>query len=316
MRARSSRACIERSFLPELLGEEAAPIDRTRALRLTRAMPEASRSRPAWLPPPDGSRDRRVDDPTNVWVVHLAGRMLLPLALRARIPANAVSVAGFVLGTGAASAYLGWREPALATLGFLLCIFWLILDGLDGMVARATRTASALGRFLDGAVDHGVFLLLYLALGASIDTPEAWITGSVAGLAHGIQSNLFESERIRYHRRLGGDPGGDAPAPSPYRLARLYDRVAGSLDRLAGRFDRALAAAPDRRALVTAYADKAAPALRLLNLLTANTRIVVLYLACLAGDPRLFWWIQLGPMTLVAVVGIAWHRRVETRIAR
>lgn len=274
-------------------------------------MPEASRPRPAWLPPPDGSRDRRVDDPTNVWVVHLAGRMLLPPALKAGIPANAVSVGGLALGTGAAAAFLGWREPVLATLGFLLCIGWLILDGLDGMVARATGTASALGRFLDGAVDHGVFLLLYLALGATIDTPEAWITGTVAGLVHGFQSNLYESERARYHRRLRADPGGGAGPPSPYRLARLYDRVAGSLDRVAGRFDQALAAAPDRRAFAAAYARQAAPALRLMNLLSANVRVVAIYAACLAGDPRLFWWFELGPLTLVTVAGIVWHRRLE-----
>jgi CDP-diacylglycerol---serine O-phosphatidyltransferase len=278
-------------------------------------MPEASRPRPAWLAPPDGSRDRRIDDPTNVWVVHLAARLLLPLALRARIPANAVSVAGFVVGTCAAAALLGWREPALATLGFLLCIGWLILDGLDGMVARATGTASALGRFLDGAVDHGVFLLLYLALGAAIDTPEAWITGTIAGLVHGLQSNLFESERIRYHRRLRGDPGGQPGPPSPYRLARLYDRVAGSLDRLAGRFDLALAAAPDRRGFAATYADRAAAPLKLMNLLSANMRIVALYAACLAGDPMLFWWWTLGPLTLIAVAGLAWHRGVERRMA-
>ena len=278
-------------------------------------MPEASRPRPAWLPPPDGSRDRRVDDPTNVWVVHLAGRMLLPLALRAGIPANAVSLGGLALGTGAAAAFLGWREPALATLGFLLCIGWLVLDGLDGMVARATGTASALGRFLDGAVDHGIFLLLYLAIGASIDTPEAWITGTLAGIVHGIQSSLYEGERARYHRRLQGDPGGERPPPSPYRLGRLYDRVAGSLDRLAGRFDSALAAAPDRRAFGEAYARAAGPALRLMNLLSANTRIILLYAACLAGDPRLFWWAELGPLTLVAAIGIFWHRRIEARLA-
>lgn len=278
-------------------------------------MPEASRPRPAWLPPPDGSRDRRVDDPTNVWVVHLAGRMLLPLALRAGIPANAVSLGGLALGTGAAAAFLGWREPTLATLGLLLCIGWLILDGLDGMVARATGTASALGRFLDGAVDHGIFLLLYLALGATIDTPEAWITGTVAGIVHGVQSNLYESERARYHRRLRGDPGGEAAPPSPYWLARLYDRVAGSLDRLAARFDQALAAAPDRRAFAAAYARQAAPALRLMNLLSANMRVIAIYAACLAGDPRLFWWWELGPLTLVAAAGIAWHRRIEAKLA-
>ncbi len=275
----------------------------------------AVRPRPAWLPPPDGSRDLRVEDPTNHWVVHLAGRMLLPLALRARISANLVSVAGLAVGAGAAAAYLGWRDPALATLGFLLTIAWLVLDGLDGMVARATGTASPLGRFLDGLCDHGVCLILYLALGASIDTPEAWITGTLAGLVHAVQANLFESERARYHRRVRGDPGGGAPPPAPNAAMRLYDRLAGSLDRVAGRFDRALAAAPDRRALASAYGDRAAPALKLLNLLNANARIVALYAACLAGDPMLFWWWTLGPLTLLTAAGLIWHRRIEARLA-
>jgi hypothetical protein len=274
-----------------------------------------ARPRPAWLPPPDGSRDLRVEDPTNLWVVHLAGRMLLPLALRARISANMVSVAGLAVGTGAALAYFGWRDPALATLGFLLSVAWLVFDGLDGMVARATGTASALGRFLDGLCDHGVFLILYLAIGASIDTPQAWIAGTVAGLVHGVQSNLFESERARYHRRVRGDPGSGAPPPSANAATRFYDRLAGSLDRLAGRFDRALAAAPDRRAFAAAYGERAAPALKLMNLLTANARIVALYAACLAGDPMLFWWWELGPLTLVTAAGIIWHRRIEARLA-
>ena len=275
----------------------------------------SARPRPAWLPPPDGSRDLRVEDPTNQWVVHLAGRMLLPLALRARISANLVSVAGLAVGTGAAAAYLGWRDAGLATLGFLLTIAWLVFDGLDGMVARATGTASPLGRFLDGLCDHGVFLILYLALGAAIDTPEAWITGTIAGLVHGVQANLFESERARYHRRVRGDPGSEAPPPSPNAVVRVYDRLAGSLDRVAGRFDRALAATPDRRALAAAYGERSAPALKLLNLLNANARIVILYAACLAGDPRLFFWWTLGPLTLVAAAGLVWHRRIEARLA-
>jgi hypothetical protein len=280
-------------------------------------MPEASpgRPRPAWLPPPDGSRDPRIEDPTNLWVVHLAGRMLLPLALGARISANLVSLAGLAVGIGAALTYLGWRDPALATFGFLLTVGWLVLDGLDGMVARAAGTASAIGRFLDGACDHGVFLILYLALGASINTPEAWITGTVAGLVHGVQANLYESERARYHRRARGDPGGEPPPPSPNWVVRGYDRLAGSLDRLAGRCDRALAAAPDRRAFAANYARQAAPALKLMNLLNANWRIIALYAACLAGDPMLWWWWELGPLTLVTAAGLIWHRRIEARLA-
>ena len=273
------------------------------------------RPRPAWLPPPDGSRDLRIEDPTNHWVVHLAGRLLLPLALKARVSANMVSVAGLAVGAGAAFAYLGRSDPALATLGFLLTIGWLVLDGLDGMVARASGSASALGRFLDGLCDHGVFLILYLALGASIDTPEAWITGTIAGLVHGVQSNLYESERARYHRRVGGDPGAGAPPRSPNAIVRAYDRLAGSLDRLAGRFDRALASAPDRRAFAAAYAERAAPALKAMNLLNANWRIIAIYAACLAGDPRLFWWWELGPLTLLTAAGLVWHRHIEARLA-
>ncbi|MBV8685876.1 MAG: CDP-alcohol phosphatidyltransferase family protein [Alphaproteobacteria bacterium] len=271
-----------------------------------------SLKRPHWLPRPDGSRDLATDDPTNVWFVHPLGRLLLPLALRLRIPANAVSVAGFLLGAAGAAALLDWRERA--TLAFLLCVAWLVADGLDGMIARATGSASALGRFLDGVCDHAVFVLVYLALAWALNSPGAWALGLAAGAAHAVQSTLFEGERIRFHRRLRGEPLL-AAAPSANLLVRLYDSVAGSLDRLAAPFDAALAASADPAALIARYRARAAPAMRLLALLSNNMRVILIWLACLAGDPRLFWWVEIGPLTLLAAAGIAWHRRVERSLA-
>jgi hypothetical protein len=247
--------------------------------------------------------------------VHLIGRMLLPLALKARIAANAVSVAGFLLGAGAAFAYLGWREPGMAMLGFLLCVGWLILDGLDGMIARASGTASALGRLLDGVCDHCVFLLLYLALGSSLGTTGAWLLALAAGAAHAVQATLYEGERVRYHRRIRGELCRGATPASAHRLARLYDAAATSLDRFAAPFERALAAAVDRERFAASYGQRAAPALKLMALLSNNMRVMLIFLACLAGDPRLFWWIELGPLSLVAAAGILWHRRIEARLA-
>jgi hypothetical protein len=87
------------------------------------------------------------------------------------------------------------------------------------------------------------------------------------------------------------------------------------MDRLAARFDRALAAAPDRRALAEPYGHRAVPPLRTMNLLTANMRVVALYAACLAGNPMLFWWWELGPLTLVTILCLAWHRRIEAGLA-
>lgn len=267
------------------------------------------------LPRPDGSRDRRIEDPTNLWLVHPAGRLLLPLAVRLRIPANAVSIAGLTLGAGAAAALQRWSDWRFVALALVLCVAWLIADGLDGMIARATGTASELGRFLDGVCDHAVFVLLYVSLAASLGTAQGWILASCAGAAHAVQATLYEGERTRFHRRIKGDPGGVRPAGGHNFLVRVYDAVAGSLDRLAAPFDAHLRDSADRAALARAYGEAATGPMRLMALLSNNMRVAAICLACLAGDPRLFWWLELGPLTVVAAAGIWLHRRVEARLA-
>jgi CDP-diacylglycerol--serine O-phosphatidyltransferase len=266
--------------------------------------------------PPDGSRDRRIEDPTNLWLIHPAGRRLLPYAVGWGISANMVSLAGLAIGVGAVVAYSQWTNPAYAALGLLLSIGWLIADGLDGMVARATGTASAVGRILDGLCDHGVFVLIYLALAISIGTAAGWALALVAGAAHAVQSSLYEGERARYHRRIKGriEGGARPPAPTPSRLpfVRLYDRVAGSPERMAAPFDALLEGVADDHALVGAYASRAAAPLRLMRLLSANTRVVAIFVASIAGDPAYFWWFEIVPLTLVLVAGLGWHRRVES----
>ena len=264
-----------------------------------------------WLLPPDGSRDRRIEDPTNLFVVHLAGRALLPFALRLGISANSVSLAGLILGAGGAAAFFHWSDWRYTSLGFGLGVLWLIADGLDGMIARATGTASAFGRFLDGLCDHGVFLLIYLSLAASIGTASAWGLAIAAGAAHAVQSTLYEGERTRFHRRLRGGAGSAPAQPSGNLLVRLYDWVAGLFDGLSDVFDRSLRAAADRDALAEAYGRRASAPLRLMALLSNNMRLILIYLACLVGDPRWFWMIELTLLSLVLGVGLVWLRNIE-----
>jgi CDP-diacylglycerol--serine O-phosphatidyltransferase len=269
------------------------------------------------VPLPDGSRDRRIEDPTNLWVIHPAGRALLPYALKAGVSANAISVVGLLLGAGAAMAYAHWHDRGAVLLGLLLSAGWLIADGLDGMVARATGTASALGRFLDGACDHGVFALIYLALAASVGTPGGWVLAILAGVAHAVQSSLYEGERARFHRRVKGIAAADASAiPAGNPLVALYDHVAGLPDTLARPFERTLAAAPDPVALGRHYGEEAAPVMKAMAWLTANVRVWAVAAACLLQNPRLFWWFEIVPLTIVAAVCIARHRRVERHVAR
>src|SRR3546814_9849890 len=44
--------------------------------------------------------------------------------------------------------------------------------------------------------------------------------------------------------------------------------------------------------------------MRAMMLLSANTRVIAIFCACLAGDPKLFWWFEIGPLTIVAMLAI------------
>ncbi|WP_417626175.1 CDP-alcohol phosphatidyltransferase family protein [Pararhodobacter aggregans] len=93
--------------------------------------------------------------------------------VRAGIGANAVTLAGLLLGLGAAGA-IAWGAP-LVGLGLILASR--LADGLDGAVARATRL-SDLGGFLDIVADF----IFYAAvpLGFVLADPGA---NAVAGAA-------------------------------------------------------------------------------------------------------------------------------------
>jgi phosphatidylglycerophosphate synthase len=264
-------------------------------------------------PPRDGSRDRRIEDPSNLYLIHPASHALLPFALRHGVSANAVSVIGLACGTVAAIAYANWQHPALALVGLVFSVAWLVADGLDGMIARATKTASALGRTLDGLCDHGVFALIYLSLAWTVGTVEGWVLALTAAACHAVQSSLYEGERARFHRRTRGAPLAAMPTPTGMLLVRLYDGVAGSVDRISMPFERRFGAAEDRTAFAAAYAAAAVPVMRLQSLLTANVRVWAICLACLIGNPRIFWWFEIVPLTLVTAIGLYRHRRIERR---
>ena len=249
-----------------------------------------------------------------MWLVHPLGRVLLPLALRAGISANLVSVIGFGIGVGAALAFARWTTPGMAFVGLALGLLWLVCDGLDGMVARATGTASAFGRVMDGVCDHGVFVVIYVLLASSIGTVEAWTLAIVAGAAHAVQSSLYEGERARFHRRVRGVVAPVRHEALGSAIVRGYDALSGSIDRLAARFDAAMGAAHDPAGFGRRYGDDAAPAMKAMSLLSANVRLIAVTLACAAGAPTLFWWIEIVPLTLVALATIGWHRRIERRL--
>ena len=110
------------------------------------------------IPPPDRSRDRRIEDPTNLWIIHPAGRGLLPWFVARGISANAVSVAGLALGTLAAFAYSNWTAWPWAIAGLLLSVAGLIADALDGSADAMVEEPECGGARQDADAARGLQL--------------------------------------------------------------------------------------------------------------------------------------------------------------
>lgn len=267
----------------------------------------------------DAARPSEIEDPTNSLFVHRISMALLPLAVRKGVHPNTVSLAGLIFGALAGLCFYCWGSPLVATIGFLAMLAWHICDGLDGKLARATGKTSALGRFLDGICDHATFAFVYVALAASwsaeVGAAFAFGLAAAAGVAHAIQAAYYEGERASYIRRVNERFIAGRPHAAGGVFERFYNWAQARLSDRARPIDgKLMAAAPESRtALLRRYREEAAPVLKRLSLLGANSRTLAIWICCLTAGPALFWLWELVGLTLI---GLWLGRRLRAAEAR
>ena len=111
----------------------------------------------------------------STFVVRRLSKPLTRLALRIGWSPNTITLVSFAIGIVAAASFAVGSRWALV-LGALLLQLSLIVDCVDGEVARATRRFSALGAWLDASTDRVKEFLAYagLALGAARYGSDIW----------------------------------------------------------------------------------------------------------------------------------------------
>ena len=258
------------------------------------------------------ARPPMIEDPSNLWVVHpLSDRLLRP-ALQLGIHPNTVSFAGMGFGALAGLAYRHWSEPLAVLAGFVLMVGWHVMDGLDGKLARASGKASPLGRLIDGLCDYMVFFLVMLPIVLSFDDwPPVLALATASAVCHAVQSAWYEGEREAWKRRARGAFSVEARPPARFWGERFYNAVEARLGSGARPIDAALAASP---ALLDRYVHSTAPLLRRLSILSANNRTIAIALACLAGDPRFYWYWEIAALSAIALVMAARLRASEAAV--
>jgi hypothetical protein len=157
-------------------------------------------------------KSRDVEDPINLWVHRPLAYAFCKLIFRTAITPNQVTLLAIVLGLTAAACWLEGSRSAMVWGGALLWIS-AIMDGADGILARAKNMQSAFGRALDGTADMLVGLTTTAAcLYHLASTGADWtllLLGAGATLTTGFQLNLYDFYKELHLRMTRLDRGGE-----------------------------------------------------------------------------------------------------------
>jgi phosphatidylglycerophosphate synthase len=117
----------------------------------------------------------RIDDGFySTFVVRKIAKPFTRVALRVGLKPNAITLLSFLIGIGAAASFAGGSWFWLLV-GALLLQLSLVLDCVDGEVARATRTFTPFGAWLDALTDRVKELLVYAGLAFGAVQQDAWL---------------------------------------------------------------------------------------------------------------------------------------------
>ncbi|MDH5675201.1 MAG: CDP-alcohol phosphatidyltransferase family protein [Myxococcales bacterium] len=97
-------------------------------------------------------KSRAVEDPINLWLHRPLAYGLVALIYRTPITPNQITLLAMLVGIAAGACWLE-GSPTMMVWGGVLLWSSAILDGADGILARAKQLFSELGRSLDGSAD-------------------------------------------------------------------------------------------------------------------------------------------------------------------
>ncbi len=173
-------------------------------------------------------KSREVEDPVNLWVHRPLAYAFCWLIYRTSITPNQVTFFAILLGlTAAICWFIG--TPDLMIWGGALLWSSAIMDGADGILARAKNMQSAFGRALDGSADMivGVSTLLacvYHLIQKGADLPLV-IAAAFAFLTTIWQFNFYDFYKELHMRQTRLDRGGESDTAAEAKVRRQSEEV-------------------------------------------------------------------------------------------
>ena len=269
---------------------------------------------------------------TEEWLdVHFTRPIGLVFALlwnKLGIHPNAITVLSIFLGIGAGYMFY-YTDLAHNIMGVMLLMLANFCDSTDGQMARLTGKKTLVGRVLDGASGDVWFIAIYVALclrmqGQYIPGTRMhwgiwiWVLAFLAGiLSHSPQAMLADYYRQIHLFFLKGKAGSELDSYAQQRaiydstpkekiLARLfygnYAAYCRKQEKRTPKFQKFFAAwkkktsthgSEQLESVQQTFLAGSRPMMAYANILTFNTRAIILYITCLLNFPWIYFLFEI-----------------------
>lgn len=257
-------------------------------------------------------KSRDVESDFELYVTRTPGYLWAMLFQRLHVHPIAVTLMGIVIGA-ASAIFFYYDDLRLNLIGMLMLIWANWYDCADGQLARMTGQRTLIGRILDGFAGDVWFFFIYLAIllrlwpewGIGIFLLEAW-----AGLyCHTRQCALGDYYRNIHLWAVYGREGSELDSSDRQRQRMqslrwdskdwfeklylfFYTRYTRSQEQQTPAFQRLrplFEKLPLNDPLREQFRRESLPIMPLSNIITFDTRIIVLFLSLAAGLPWIYF---------------------------
>ena len=267
---------------------------------------------------------------------------------RFNVHPNVITILSIFLGMAAGILFY-FDDLLYNVIGIFLLIWANLYDSADGQLARMTGKKTRWGRILDGFAGDVWFFTIYAAISLRLMVqpipflPEyhwgiwIWVLCAVAGfIFHGKQCQLADYYRNIHLYFLKGESGSELDNFKKLRdefhtltwkkdgawklFLYFYGNYTHSQEQQSPRF-QSFKAAVDARfgrkipaQLCADFRKGSLPLMKYTNILTFNTRAIVLYLSLLIGQPWLYPTFEITVMMVLYVYMRSQHEQLCARL--
>lgn len=245
---------------------------------------------------------------------------------------NSVTIASIFLGVAAGILFY-YNDIMITLCGIFLLIWANSYDSADGQLARLTGQKSELGRILDGTSGDFWFITIYASICLRL-SPEGWgiwiwVLAAVTGFFHSKQAAMADYYRNVHLFFLKGKAGSELDNSVQQRelykslswknefIRKLfiffYKDYTASQEKLTPKFQLFFKKTKEKygdnipQDLKDEFRVLSKPLMKYTNILSFNTRVIVLFIGLLINEPWIYFVFEITVLNILLIYMIIRH---------